>query len=213
MGIDRRVFLAQNFDISGLGDRDRCFKPTHPVQYPPICKEFGPVNLSCIVDFIKSLERELASHPDCEIIFCIEKGRKNLTQAVFLLGAYMVLKEQMRPKEVAASFWRVKAEQLEPFCDATHSQPYFKLSLLGCWYGCRQGYGRTGYATRNLLLFGGGPTLHIIGNSTDRPAATCTWLSLARSLRSEGHKISAVAGTWTHAAGCGSSAPPSTPTS
>ena len=137
--IDRRVFLAQNFDAANLGDHDRCFKPTPAVQSPPHCDEYGPVNLSCIVHFIKSLERELATHPDCKIVFCVEKGRKNLTDAVFLLGAYMVLKEQMRPKEVAASFWRIKTEQLESFRDATHSKTSFELSLLDCWYGLQMG--------------------------------------------------------------------------
>ena len=170
LGIDKRVFLAQNFDAANLGDRFRCFKPTHAVQYLPYRDEFGPVKMSCIVHFIKSLEKELASYPECQIIFCVEKGRRNLTNAVFLLGAYMVLKGNMRPKEVADSFWRIKAEQMESYRDATFSMPYFELSLLDCWCGLQAGSRQKWVRySKSLALWGRTNIAHY--RHFDRPAS------------------------------------------
>ena len=137
-----RIFLAQSIernDCLSLEGRFRCIVLTHAVHYRSLCDDFGPVNISIIAHFIKSLETELGSYPKCKIVLCVEEGRRNLTNAVFLLGAYMILKDHMPPVEVAANFRKMEAKQLESFRDATFSKPTFLLSLLDCWSGLKKG--------------------------------------------------------------------------
>ena len=98
------------------------------------------MNMSCIVDFTRSLHAEFSSFPDTKIVFCVEKGKRNLTNAVFLLGAYMILKEGQTTDEVAARFNRLgKDDLLEAYRDATYSEPDFRLQLIDCWRGLAKG--------------------------------------------------------------------------
>ena len=137
--VNDRVYIAQNIDGFHFNESFVCFRPTKAMQYDSFCDDFGPVNISCVARFIKSLDNSLNSFPESKIVFCVEKGRRNLTNAVFLLGAYMVLKDNMSSKEVAERFESLDPQLLESYRDATYAKPDFKLRLLDCWSGLEKG--------------------------------------------------------------------------
>ena len=137
--ISDRLCIAQNMDNIRVRQPFKCFRPRLAMQYEPFCDDFGPVNISCIASFIKSLDLCFDSFPQSKIVFCVEKGRRSLTNAVFLLGAYMVLKENLTSDEVAECFESRDKHMFEAYRDATYAEPDFGLGLLDCWRGLEQG--------------------------------------------------------------------------
>jgi cell division cycle 14 len=75
-----------------------------------------------------------------------------LTNAVFLLGCYMILKLDMTPEQATSRFRWLAPSLIEPYRDATFAPADFRLSLLDCWRGLAKGkqhgwvrYCATGY--------------------------------------------------------------------
>ena len=134
-----RVCIAQNVQCFASTKKFRCFQTQATVKYFGYCDDFGPMNLASIASFIDLLDQELVSYPSCKIMYCVDPGRRELTNAVFLLGAYMILKQEMSADDVSNRFsWRHQAP-IEDFRDATYSEPDFALSLLDCWRGLERG--------------------------------------------------------------------------
>jgi hypothetical protein len=103
--ISEKVYIAQGVDFLPDGHDFRLFKPEN-VEYQPFCDDFGAMNLSSIVHFIEQLQGEMTAHPDSKIIYSvISDGTRSLTNAVFLLGAYMIIVQQrkVQPRQRSAS--------------------------------------------------------------------------------------------------------------
>ena len=137
--INNRAYISQHLGIQVFGGSFRCFRLDGSIRYQQLYDDFGPMNLACVVRFIKSIDTELASFPTSNIVWCIDDGRRSLTNAVFLLGAYMILKQQAPTPEVVARFSWIDADMLEPFRDASHSEADFHLQLIDCWRGLEKG--------------------------------------------------------------------------
>ena len=97
------------------------------------------MNMSSTIGFIKLMDSELASFPDAKIVVCAEDGPRALTNAVFLVGAYMIIKLDKTPSKVATCFHWLDPAMIESFRDATHSRPDFRLHLIDCWRGIHKG--------------------------------------------------------------------------
>ena len=140
--IHNRMYMAQHLSIKTFGGSFKCYRQNSSFKYGPFCDDFGPMNLACIVRFIESIDKELVSYPLNKIVWCIDEGRRNLTNAVFLLGAYMILKQGKLSGEVAARFSWIDEMMLEPFRDASHFAADFELQLIDCWRGLEKGVQR-----------------------------------------------------------------------
>ena len=97
------------------------------------------MNLSTVVDFVTQLDLERFSYPKSKIVVCVEADRRALTNAVFLLGSYMILKLDLSTHQVLERFSWPNSTQLVPYRDATFSQPDFDLDLSDCWRGLEKG--------------------------------------------------------------------------
>ena len=129
------VYIAQNLRTT-IAKSIRVFNPCDTLTYYPLCDDFGPFNLSCVLRFIGMLSNEIDHYPSCKILWIIENGRRELANGVFLMGAYMLLKLKLQSKDVIASFGWANSRLVEPFRDATFlSPPNFDLSLQDCWRG------------------------------------------------------------------------------
>ena len=137
--INERLYIAQNLNIAKIPTSVRLFRTESAANYQPYCDDFGPMSMASIVDFIRELSHEFDSFPDCKVLFCVEKGRRNLTNAVFLLGAYMILKDNMSTTKVAATFKDLDGNLLEAYRDAPFAKPDFELQLIDCWRGLAKG--------------------------------------------------------------------------
>jgi hypothetical protein len=83
------VFIGQDVEALPAGPRIRRFDPVE-VDYHSFCDDFGPMNLSSVVNFIEQLEKELSLNPQAKIIYCVSSSKRALTNASFLLGCYMI---------------------------------------------------------------------------------------------------------------------------
>ena len=125
--ISERLFICQYVDTASLCKSFTCFRIDAKIRYRALCDDFGPMDLASIVRFIKSLECKLNEHPKYKILFCVADGKRAFTNAIFLLGCYMILKEEMSLRRVVASFSRLDAKLLEPYRDSTFAKPDFSI--------------------------------------------------------------------------------------
>jgi len=119
-----------------------CFKIDPAIMYHPFCDDFGPMNMACTIRFIKQLDSALAScasKSTGQLVICVDAGRRSLTNAVMLLGSYLVLKNDMNLEQVVKCFAGIPLDLLEDFRDTTHLPPDFGLTLRDCWGGLVQG--------------------------------------------------------------------------
>ena len=86
-----RLHIAQN--IKGTLDPIfHCFSTDAVLEYEPLVNEFGPMSLSHVIRFVEILDHQIDAHPGQKIVYYAGQGKKKLTNAVFLLGAYIILK-------------------------------------------------------------------------------------------------------------------------
>jgi hypothetical protein len=110
------------------------------MQYYPICDDFGPMNMSAIVEFITLLEQEMAAFSTSRIVYCVCNGARELTNAIFLLGSCMLISLDMSADDVSDCFsWAEEDGLTMPYRDATFSVPDFGLTLLDCWRELEKG--------------------------------------------------------------------------
>jgi hypothetical protein len=131
--VDDIVYLAQGVDLLPSGDAFKIFT-VDELEYQPFAKDFGPLNLSCVVRFVELLKHEIETNPDTVIIYNIEYGKTALTNAVFLLGCYNVI-ALARPCELVEGFFDWADDFVEPYSDVSGAVSDFKLSLADCWRG------------------------------------------------------------------------------
>ena len=137
--IDDRLYIAQGIESLPPSDMFRWFQPHESIQYHHLCDDFGPMNMASILKFAKQLDAELAQNPACRFFYCAEEGKRALTNAIFLLGSYMILMLDSTSESVADCFSWLEPSQFEEFRDATYSKPDFGLTLLDCWRGLERG--------------------------------------------------------------------------
>ena len=137
--ISDRLYVCQGVDILPEGERYRKFVPEESIHYFSLCDDFGPMNLASVVSFVLQLDDELEAYPECIFFYCVDAGKRALTNAIFLLGSYMILRLHLNVKEVSNSFSWLNRKVLEPYRDATFSASDFDLTLEDCWGGLAKG--------------------------------------------------------------------------
>ena len=135
-----RVCVGQNLPRFQLTAQFCCFQMSPHLDYEPFCDYFGPMNLKFILRFIRDLDTALQSHPSRNIVCSVSSGRRAFTNAVFLLGAYMILRLNRNLQATSAAFAWLDQSMIEPFRDSSISTPNFGLSLFDCWQGLESGY-------------------------------------------------------------------------
>ena len=132
------LYIAQGVELLPSGGKFICFEP-QGLEYHPFCDDFGPMNMSSVTSFIEQLSNEVESHGDSRIVYCVAAGRRALTNAVFLLGCYMILKLEMSSHDVADCFDWLDDQTCEGFRDASFNPNPFRLTLEDCWLGLERG--------------------------------------------------------------------------
>ena len=107
------------------------------LEYNAFCDDFGPMNLESIFCF-------------CNIISDFQEGNmfqfsallssadpKRLTNAVFLLGSYMIMERGALPDDVDRCFQPLRGALLA-YRDVSPGEPTFALELRDCWAGLRK---------------------------------------------------------------------------
>ena len=137
---DNRLYVAQGVEELPNSVHFRVFRPDETVMYHPLCDDFGPMNLGSTILFIQQLDKELSDHPASRVFYLVDDGRRQLTNAVFMLGSYMLLKLAMPLDDVIENLsWIDDEDVTEMYRDATFCEPTFRLSLPDCWRGLTKG--------------------------------------------------------------------------
>ena len=136
---DDKLYIAQGVVYLPETSLFQVFVPKKPIVYIPFCDDFGPMNMACIADFISQLDDKLNANSSSRLIYTVDNSKRSLTNAVFLLGAYMILARGASTEDVDDCFSWLKPDQFEDYRDATYSQPTFRLSLVDCWRGLEKG--------------------------------------------------------------------------
>ena len=92
-----------------------------------------------MIHLIKSLEKEFTSYPESNIVFCVDVGRRSFTNAVFVMGAYMILRNNFTAMSVLAQFARMDESLIVPYVEDVYADSPFELTLLDCWRGLEKG--------------------------------------------------------------------------
>ena len=137
--LDQQVYLAQGVVGIHFGDDFKCTQFKHAVEYSAFCDDFGPMNMSSVLKFVQQLDEELASHPSCTFFYAIDNCQRSLTNAVFLLGCYMILRLDLSTEEVGKCFAWVRPDMMEAYRDATFESSDFDLTVMDCWRGLVKG--------------------------------------------------------------------------
>ena len=96
--------------------------------------------MSSTIRFIKQLGEEIAAVKAGEkLMYVVDEGRRPLTNAIFLLGCYLVLVQNLLPNQVEGRFTGINWEKTEDYRDATYEPSDFGLTLIDCWSGLYRG--------------------------------------------------------------------------
>ena len=134
-----QICIAQHLPFFKSSKKFRCFHPHSEIRYSALCDDFGPMNMSSTIRFIMMLDAETKNHPNSKIVYCAGGSRRELTNAVYLLGSYMLLQLDMTVDAVSKVFAWLPPDATEDFRDATYATPDFGLTLHDCWRALAKG--------------------------------------------------------------------------
>ena len=97
--LQNRLYLARHEDFClsdylSAGTQTRIMKTHQSFVYLPFCADFGPLNFGMTSVFCKMMSKALQdSQQHVHIIYCANKSKnaRTTTNAVFLLGAFLML--------------------------------------------------------------------------------------------------------------------------
>ncbi len=75
-GISGRVYLAQYVEGFTFDETFKCFCLPQNIKYDAYGDDFGPMNMSCIVDFIRMLDTLLATWTNRKLVLCSDSERR-----------------------------------------------------------------------------------------------------------------------------------------
>ena len=97
------------------------------------------MSFSSVAHFIRLLDDEIETCAMPNIVVITESGPRALTNAAFLLGAYMLLKLDRKPSDILSCFSAMPKSSFRHYRDATYSESDFDLRLIDCWGGLQRG--------------------------------------------------------------------------
>jgi len=133
--LDDRFFLAalhrkpiDQDDVHFIGVNKR-------MRYVPFAADFGPPNLAATMMFCEEVQRFLVEEPSKKLVFYTSPKPEDLTNSIFLCGAFMVVVLRVSPAEALKPFANVPRDVCLNYRDATWDPVSFELSLTSCWAG------------------------------------------------------------------------------
>jgi len=106
------------------------------LRYLPFCADFGPFNLGTTQHVCAMLARVFRDKsPHLPVVWVCSEDPTEITNAIYLLGAYLCLVHGVTPDEAEDLFLDLDPSCILPFRDATWVRSTFDLTLRDCWEG------------------------------------------------------------------------------
>jgi cell division cycle 14 len=109
-----------------------CFSIDENLSYMGFAEDFGPMTLGSLYEFCCSLDQIMAKNPKMPIAIQTNPSPSSLTNAVFLIGSYMILKRDS-PVEDVSSTLKPYLSSTIPYRDVSPGEQNFKLYVTDCW--------------------------------------------------------------------------------
>jgi cell division cycle 14 len=110
------------------------FRIDKDMSYSAFCDDFGPMNLAAVYRFCTIVELQRETHANQDIVLISPPDERSVTNAAFLLGAYMMMKLDHSPKYVRERLQGLEAWLLS-YRDVSPGEQNFHLHLSDCWEG------------------------------------------------------------------------------
>ena len=135
-----RVYLALSKEVPAKEELSSQFTYVCAdgiVEYVGFADDFGPMNLASIFQFCDFLDQELESTALPIALLSLE-DRRSITNTVFLVGSYMLLRREASLETVIGAFEAVRT-LLVPYRDVSPGPQNFHLHVQDCWKGLIRG--------------------------------------------------------------------------
>ena len=132
---DTHICITQNFSPPE-GFANHVMKPQSLLPVETFCAGSGPMDFLSIVTFIEELDKVMISRSmrsSYKLLICGGPNRRSLTNTAFLLGAYMILKLDLKSSYTCYCFRGIDPNAFEPYTDPSSSSSDFHLSIADCW--------------------------------------------------------------------------------
>jgi len=117
---------------------DRTFFSTdNLLLYYPFCADFGPLNIACIYKFARLLESKLdeSLSRDMKVVYFCSADMRLRTNAVTLLGCYLILVENYTAEEAWLPFDFEDSNPFLQYQDASFEKESWKLDVVDVLQG------------------------------------------------------------------------------
>jgi len=110
-------------------------------MYEPLCCDFGPVDLGIVYRFCSALRQlmEDNKNDDRMMVYHVNDDPVAMTNAAFLLGAFLIVVEGLSAEEAFHPFACMQPYPFLAFRDAMFQAPDAQLPLLECFRGLEKG--------------------------------------------------------------------------
>ena len=132
------VYYLPTDDTSNLNPGFNYFSIEGVISYIGFADDFGPMSMGSIYQFCNLLDKELERFPGEKVVMVTSLDRQTVTNAVFLLGAYMIMQLHCNISEIKNCFEDLM-ETVVPYRDVCPGQQNFDLSVQDCWGGLLKG--------------------------------------------------------------------------
>jgi cell division cycle 14 len=116
------MFEFKYFNIDGV------------ISYQPFQDDFGPMCLGSVSRFCSVVDEQLKRYPGIRIAMVTQPDKRTLTNTIFLLGSYMIMRLGLTPEQVES---RLEAfvGQITTYRDISPGKQNFHLHVRDCWAG------------------------------------------------------------------------------
>eukprot|EP00291_Cryptomonas_curvata_P014328 CAMPEP_0172185040 /NCGR_PEP_ID=MMETSP1050-20130122/19933_1 /TAXON_ID=233186 /ORGANISM="Cryptomonas curvata, Strain CCAP979/52" /LENGTH=238 /DNA_ID=CAMNT_0012858951 /DNA_START=17 /DNA_END=729 /DNA_ORIENTATION=+ len=102
--------------------------------YEGFADDFGPLNLASVFKFCQILDDQIEQNPSRHIVMHNSASIKSTTNAVFLLGAYLIMQREYSVPKVVEACKKV-IELITAYPDVSPGPQNFLLRVQDCWGG------------------------------------------------------------------------------
>ena len=106
------------------------------LTYHSFCQDFGPMSLASVYEFCLMVEDASMTRAGAGVALHAAPSKEAVTNAVFLIGAYMIMHSDLDADSVLRCFSPLR-EHLTTFRDVSPGEQNFHLQVEECWAGLR----------------------------------------------------------------------------
>ena len=132
---ETHIFIAQE-GCHPEGLEYQLLNPERILPGTTFSQGYEPLDIQSVIQFIQALDSmiyEMAHDVSQKIVLCAGSSRRSFTSTSFLLGAYMIIKLNLKSSSTAYCFRGIDPAAFELFRDPASPNSDFALSVADCW--------------------------------------------------------------------------------